>query len=205
MNKKDRAREQDCCFFANGNCLCSYFLYGLTREKRKREDLLCSQCLKNKLVVFLKMSWGLLHEADNCCSQNICFLTSERTSIQNKMSEKVCECEGGSAVASPKEGSAEGSGKLCVAGAFQKGRRVWPYAFQNLSRKCVGSFKGILLKQIKWQKKSMKWQIQEWYFVWLTKQPSCIKGNLGESDVTLNFLFCVICHSPNVCASFSLL
>lgn len=36
------------------------------------------------------------------------------------MSEKVCECEGSSPVASPNEGSAEGSGKLHVAGAFQK-------------------------------------------------------------------------------------
>lgn len=119
-----RAEEQDCCFFPNWNCLCRYFRYGLAREKRKREDLLCSQCLRNKLVIFLKLAWGLLHKAGSCCSQNMCFLASERNNIKNKMSEKVHECEGGFAVASPKEGSTEGSGKLHVAGQDEYGLMI---------------------------------------------------------------------------------
>lgn len=49
-----------------------------------------------------------------------CFLASKRI-IKSKMSEEVCVCKRAFAVASPKEGSDEGSVKLHVAGAFQKG------------------------------------------------------------------------------------
>lgn len=59
------------------------------------------------------------------------------------MSEKVYECEGGSAVA-----SAEGCGNSSCT--WQESfKRVDGYVFQSLSGKCVSSFKGILLKQIK--------------------------------------------------------
>lgn len=140
-----RTREQDCCFFPNWNCLCRYFRYSLPREKKKkREDLLCSQCLRNKLVIFLKLAWGLLHKADSCCSQNMCFLASKRNNIKNKMSEKESL-----------QWPSQRRDLLRALESYMWHRKMnmalW---FQNLSGKCVSSFKRILLKQIKWKIKA---------------------------------------------------